>query len=283
MSQILNRDLLRYFFKPLLINTSCLSSKRIMNGKLPKIRDANVQLKLGKLKLNSAPGAEKKPSSPERFSSAGTSKSLNQMQDVTSLVSSTKSAPSSRKYSLIDDITALRKQNCKSILNFKFNNYRTLILSECRQIRGDSKGILYWMSREQRLQGKLAAKKFFFSVNIKHLNVKFVFRQLVFALRSKISSRKQDASLRLLLSRSLVSECIIPNIPLHARRLERSPTRAQRSKNPFPHSSRRSQRTNSESSRPKQPRRSRVRLFAYAHLPKLGRRIKKEPAQNSPL
>lgn len=46
-----------------------------------------------------------------------------------------------------------RVQCAKSILDFKFNKKRCRLLSKSMDIGDNGGGILYWMSREQRVQG----------------------------------------------------------------------------------------------------------------------------------
>lgn len=51
-------------------------------------------------------------------------------------------------------VASLRKAAGSSILNFKFNKKRVKILSDTMDIAEDNKGIVYWMSRDQRVQGR---------------------------------------------------------------------------------------------------------------------------------
>jgi hypothetical protein len=65
--------------------------------------------------------------------------------------------------SFIDEINKKRHTLFESISVFKFNKKRVRVLSNATEIPEDSQGILYWMSREQRVQGNY--------FNIKTLNI----------------------------------------------------------------------------------------------------------------
>jgi hypothetical protein len=58
------------------------------------------------------------------------------------------------KTQLIEDIQIKRFNLFKSIDEFRFNKKRVRVLTEATTFPEDSKGILYWMSREQRVQGE---------------------------------------------------------------------------------------------------------------------------------
>lgn len=60
------------------------------------------------------------------------------------------------KPSLIDQIDSKRLEQYESIAAFKFNKARVRVLSECKEIPEDSRGVLYWMSRDQRVQDNWA-------------------------------------------------------------------------------------------------------------------------------
>ena len=57
------------------------------------------------------------------------------------------------KTQLIDDIQRKRTSLFKSIDEFKFNKKRVRVISEAKDFPEESQGVLYWMSREQRVQG----------------------------------------------------------------------------------------------------------------------------------
>lgn len=46
-----------------------------------------------------------------------------------------------------------RKAVCESVLDFKFNKKRIRLVSKATEMDDDCKGIVYWMWREQRVQG----------------------------------------------------------------------------------------------------------------------------------
>ena len=51
-------------------------------------------------------------------------------------------------------IAESRSDVCKSVAEFKFNKKRVRVLSKAQDFPDDSHGVVYWMSRDQRLQGK---------------------------------------------------------------------------------------------------------------------------------
>jgi len=62
-------------------------------------------------------------------------------------------ANTSDSYSLMHEIREKRTRLYGSINEFKFNKKRVRVLSEAGEFPDYSKGILYWMSRDQRVQG----------------------------------------------------------------------------------------------------------------------------------
>lgn len=53
----------------------------------------------------------------------------------------------------IEKISTSRSNVCKSISEFKFNKKRVRVLSKAKDFPEDSQGVVYWMSRDQRVQG----------------------------------------------------------------------------------------------------------------------------------
>lgn len=47
-----------------------------------------------------------------------------------------------------------RTSVCGSVAEFKFNKKRVRVLSKTQDFPDDSNGVVYWMSRDQRVQGK---------------------------------------------------------------------------------------------------------------------------------
>jgi len=43
---------------------------------------------------------------------------------------------------------------CASVAEFKFNKKRVRVLTKCKDFADDSDGVVYWMSRDQRVQGR---------------------------------------------------------------------------------------------------------------------------------
>ncbi len=58
---------------------------------------------------------------------------------------------------LLREVTELRR----AALGQEFNNKRLRYLSETQNIKPSSDGVLYWMSRDQRVQGKVIAGTYF--------------------------------------------------------------------------------------------------------------------------
>ncbi|XP_071165110.1 deoxyribodipyrimidine photo-lyase-like [Mytilus edulis] len=56
----------------------------------------------------------------------------------------------------IEKISTSRSNVCKSISEFKFNKKRVRILSKAKDFPEDSQGVVYWMSRDQRVQDNWA-------------------------------------------------------------------------------------------------------------------------------
>lgn len=54
---------------------------------------------------------------------------------------------------LIEEIRNKRVSLYESVAAFRFNKKRVRILSETKEIPENSKGLVYWMSRDQRVQG----------------------------------------------------------------------------------------------------------------------------------
>ncbi|KAK3096008.1 hypothetical protein FSP39_021888 [Pinctada imbricata] len=56
----------------------------------------------------------------------------------------------------ISKIASGRKNVCSSVAEFKFNKKRVRVLSKAKDFPDDSKGVVYWMSRDQRVQDNWA-------------------------------------------------------------------------------------------------------------------------------
>lgn len=56
---------------------------------------------------------------------------------------------------LIKQITESRKKLCDSVAEFKFNKKRVKILSKVQDFPDGKNGVVYWMSRDQRVQGEI--------------------------------------------------------------------------------------------------------------------------------
>ena len=55
----------------------------------------------------------------------------------------------------LERIKKRRLEVCSSVAKFKFNKKRVRVLSKAEDFPDDSKGVVYWMSRDQRVQGIL--------------------------------------------------------------------------------------------------------------------------------
>lgn len=55
---------------------------------------------------------------------------------------------------LIKQITESRKKLCESVAEFKFNKKRIKVLSKVQDFPDGKNGVVYWMSRDQRVQGE---------------------------------------------------------------------------------------------------------------------------------
>ncbi|XP_048746495.2 deoxyribodipyrimidine photo-lyase-like [Ostrea edulis] len=58
--------------------------------------------------------------------------------------------------SLIKQVTESRKKLCDSVAEFKFNKKRVRILSKAKDFPDGTNGVVYWMSRDQRIQDNWA-------------------------------------------------------------------------------------------------------------------------------
>ena len=57
--------------------------------------------------------------------------------------------------SLVQQIKEARENLCSSVAEFKFNKKRVRVLSKVQDFPDGKNGVLYWMSRDQRVQGEL--------------------------------------------------------------------------------------------------------------------------------
>lgn len=54
----------------------------------------------------------------------------------------------------VQEIHRRRMDVCESVDKFNFNTKRVRVLSDMKDFPGDSRGVVYWMSRDQRVQGR---------------------------------------------------------------------------------------------------------------------------------
>lgn len=88
------------------------------------------------------------------FGKDGASKKTSESQKPSSSASAATSAGQSVAGVLIDEIRKKRVSLYESVAAFRFNKKRVRVLSEATDIPDNSNGIVYWMSRDQRVQGK---------------------------------------------------------------------------------------------------------------------------------
>ena len=118
-------------------------------SKLPK------QLKIDKLLLGSPSSTPTRSRSPSASGNSDQPPKKRLASDSESKAENTVTSKNaaSNKTPLIDDIKNKRISLFKSIDEFRFNKKRVRVISDAKDFPDDSQGILYWMSREQRVQG----------------------------------------------------------------------------------------------------------------------------------
>ena len=55
---------------------------------------------------------------------------------------------------ILSKVSHLRLKTAASVAQFKFNKKRVRVISEVNDVPDENHGIVYWMSRDQRVQGK---------------------------------------------------------------------------------------------------------------------------------
>lgn len=63
-------------------------------------------------------------------------------------------SPGQGQNGLIKQITESRQKLCDSVAEFKFNKKRVKVLSKVQDFPDGKNGVIYWMSRDQRVQGE---------------------------------------------------------------------------------------------------------------------------------
>lgn len=151
-------------------------------SKLPKVLKATTskQLKLDKI-LTPTRSRSRSPSmeaSPPKKKPASRLVSEDESMDAKS--SSTTASPAPAKAfplfksepktedtttasALVDEIAKKRLKLYESVDAFRFNKKRVRVLSETREIPENSNGLVYWMSRDQRVQGILVVALLLFA------------------------------------------------------------------------------------------------------------------------
>jgi hypothetical protein len=131
--------------------------------------DAGSVLRLGKLKLKTSKETEKKATTKGQTNENSPKPTTSSLSSASSAKPNTSTQSSSSKklpadifipqnayktFSLVNEIKIKRDEMFASVLAYPFNHHRCRILSEAKHIPTGSKGILYWVSREQRVQGR---------------------------------------------------------------------------------------------------------------------------------
>ena len=124
-----------------------------------KTEDLDLDLKTNNLTLDSpqASRAQSPVSKKKTNSSVASNESTPKIQSslsnfVTSDKVTSKEAMNTLK--LIDSIAQKRSSLFKNVLDFKFNKKRVRVLTATNEMNETSNGVLYWMTRDQRVQGK---------------------------------------------------------------------------------------------------------------------------------
>jgi deoxyribodipyrimidine photo-lyase len=127
--------------------------KTTSNGKLSAEEEDSPELKKKvPSKLKAKDNLETKSISTKTSSSKSDA-----VSNGAAAVSTTKTiATSPQKVSLYDQINFKRFELYESIAAFSFNKKRVRVLTEVKEFPENSNGILYWMSREQRIQDNWA-------------------------------------------------------------------------------------------------------------------------------
>lgn len=87
---------------------------------------------------------------------AGSSKGTDKPPPAKKIKVDDEATESSSSNSFTAAIASKRKELAGSVADFKFNKKRCRLLSKNMELAGDrGGGVLYWMSRDQRVQGEL--------------------------------------------------------------------------------------------------------------------------------
>ena len=78
---------------------------------------------------------------------------LSQSADQVS-VKRAKQSVDAKKLTFSEAVKDKRLSCAKSVIEFAFNKKRARVLSSQKDCRDEAAGVLYWMSRDQRIQGR---------------------------------------------------------------------------------------------------------------------------------
>lgn len=112
----------------------------------------------------------------------------------------------------------LKRRKCSdNILDFKFNKRRCRLLSKSMELGDSGGGVLYWMSREQRVQGSIKLE--FNSIHVITNSEFLIFlRQLGITLCTEIGFENETSSTHLFLPSSNISGSNHKTFWFHAER-----------------------------------------------------------------
>jgi hypothetical protein len=126
------------------------------------VLDKNLNEITERLKLNSGSESSQtgSPKQPKKVltqkkidKEPSANKSTSHLQpSLDQFMNKAKKKPEETGMKLIELIAAKRKNLFKNVLDFSFNKKRVRILTKTEEVSEKSGGILYWMSREQRVQ-----------------------------------------------------------------------------------------------------------------------------------
>jgi hypothetical protein len=132
--------------------TKFIKSDKPIAKKL-KIEDSNLDLKEESLDSPKTSRVQS-PAKKSEASSSLTNDSISKIQSpLTSFIKSDKEK-TMNTLKLIESIAQKRSSSFTSVLDFKFNKKRVRVLTPIDNMSENCNGVLYWMTREQRVQGK---------------------------------------------------------------------------------------------------------------------------------
>ena len=126
-----------------------------MPPKAKRIKIEDLDLKAENLTINS-PTTSRAQSPSIKSKAANSSEETKTQISLNTFFKSEKSNKDTmtQGLKLLDLIAQKRTSLFKNVLDFKFNKKRVRVLTSTDEMSETSNGVLYWMTREQRVQGK---------------------------------------------------------------------------------------------------------------------------------